>query len=691
MGRGLTVSHTTLMSLLISTLAGCFGEQSILRQDSRANLSTSIESSFESGVTSGAFDPKLTQTQSLTVNEGDLAGSEARFPANALSISTQISIQEGLPIATSALAGSLSITAGFKATATPVAVTSSEKVDAVSPFIIAIPMPQTSGALRLFADAFENLVVTYVINVAATGETRIGTIPREALKIEKNKVAFETYYFGVYQAAITVERVTEERKATTTSFTVAAKSKQELPKLEITSRTPFVVRAGESVTLRGKNIRPTIRLALNGTPVPSLNLLADAVQFPAPSSGGVGMLKLTAEQDGVTQDVSLVYSGNGSYPVISEDKSKICSDVQFYDLNGTLQTGTRNCSGSSLADCNQDGQVNCKAGGMFIAVDKSKLSSGNIRKNISIGNVVGEYPSSAYPLVGSGGVTDLLEGIFEAQLRTSSAFKWFDSQGNMHTKSGDPDLQPMNLLAGVDIFGVSGTIVNCASDGQKDCIANSSFRAAKMASFSTWDIRYGKTIAGVTGMIVSSKNMTGSFDNTDSPASSGVDVWDTIDDYNNNFLFPVTPPSGWLAAMGGNWIMDAMNDSGVGGGTTGNNGCDGSEDCVFQDRYTGMKWTKDMGTRTSWADAITYCHELTYGGYNDWRLPTQKELMQAYINGIWSQKHPVKLSIVSTSSYWTATTQSSQTVEAWFVNLASGNAAAVEKSTSGFRAICVRE
>ena len=84
--------------------------------------------------------------------------------------------------------------------------------------------------------------------------------------------------------------------------------------------------------------------------------------------------------------------------------------------------------------------------------------------------------------------------------------------------------------------------------------------------------------------------------------------------------------------------------------------------------------------RKSWANAKTYCAGLTEGGHNDWRLPTQRELMMIYaINGdlpdeysipteSWtggvSGNHP---DLANHIYYWTGTEDSSIGGSAWSV------------------------
>jgi len=48
---------------------------------------------------------------------------------------------------------------------------------------------------------------------------------------------------------------------------------------------------------------------------------------------------------------------------------------------------------------------------------------------------------------------------------------------------------------------------------------------------------------------------------------------------------------------------------------------------IVTDNNTGLEWQRTISENTfTWQDAIDYCDELNYGGYEDWRLPTADEL-----------------------------------------------------------------
>ncbi len=48
---------------------------------------------------------------------------------------------------------------------------------------------------------------------------------------------------------------------------------------------------------------------------------------------------------------------------------------------------------------------------------------------------------------------------------------------------------------------------------------------------------------------------------------------------------------------------------------------------TITDQATGLMWQQsDSGAGLNWADALAYCENLNYAGYDDWRLPNAKEL-----------------------------------------------------------------
>lgn len=60
-----------------------------------------------------------------------------------------------------------------------------------------------------------------------------------------------------------------------------------------------------------------------------------------------------------------------------------------------------------------------------------------------------------------------------------------------------------------------------------------------------------------------------------------------------------------------------------------------SGDGTVSDNITGLVWQKDPGQKTTYAQAVSGASKLSLGGYDDWRIPTIKELYSLMdFNGI---------------------------------------------------------
>lgn len=526
--------------------------------------------------------------------------------------------------------------------------------------------------------------------------------------------------------------------------------------------SPLAAKPGELVSVTGDKIRICSQVKVAGMAL-YLNKIDDTHgTFVMPEKLGTKQIDVVS-----ANSAKLVSDGaDDGIPIITADPSLICSTVTFYNAKGEKTNGTKNCgqlatssssSGSSCptttpVSCTQEGQNSCLTNDSFVVVEKSKLTSGNVKAGVILGGVTGAYPSATYPLSANTSTPDLELATFNAKIKASAAFEWFDSSGNVYVNAGSTSLDAVNIKNGVTVFGSTGTFApDCAADGQISCFTTSAYPALKAAGISSWDIRKGKTVGGINGNLSFFKNManttllnldvpqsvtsinTGTsqltvpshgfssndtiwldyftqptplaygtnyyviivdantiqLSTTSGPGSAvtitasgsgvivyrknpsalaSIDYYDTIDDYDNGGAFPTQAPTGWDQATGGNWANL----------TTG----------VYRDELTGLVWAKDDGVLRNWGTAVIYCKLLNYGGRTDWRLPTQKELLQGYIDGVASLKSAANLNI-SNNYYWTATALSTTTKDILFVNVITGGTVSQNRMNNTINNICV--
>jgi hypothetical protein len=93
---------------------------------------------------------------------------------------------------------------------------------------------------------------------------------------------------------------------------------------------------------------------------------------------------------------------------------------------------------------------------------------------------------------------------------------------------------------------------------------------------------------------------------------------------------------------------------------------------------------------TSGDTATTYCESLTLGGYSDWRLPSIEELETLVDDGRYNPAVTTKVfQHISSSNYWSSTTDAYYTSVAWYVYFFYGYSVGIRK-TNNFYVRCVR-
>ena len=96
-----------------------------------------------------------------------------------------------------------------------------------------------------------------------------------------------------------------------------------------------------------------------------------------------------------------------------------------------------------------------------------------------------------------------------------------------------------------------------------------------------------------------------------------------------------------------------------------------------------IHWSNPSRQKMSWYRAVDYCRDLSEGGHNGWRLPTEDELRNAYI---------LRDEIGGFKSvyYWSSSTRASYTDHAWRVDFGNGDVYSANKTNNDGYVRCVR-
>lgn len=262
--------------------------------------------------------------------------------------------------------------------------------------------------------------------------------------------------------------------------------------------------------------------------------------------------------------------------------------------------------------CVQQGVSECKAGSAWKAIKDSELSAANIRKDITIGKVTGNYPSASSPLKGSRPTVADLDMSTYDQLKKASPFEFFDRQGNRYEKSGSAGILPGHIKKDVPLFGVTGT-----------------FGGARLTDLNRWDLRSGN-----------GRQVPGNVESHLKAAMFNLEIWCQNNEQFNCFH------RHWQDITGK--IKNNYDK------------CEaGRETCVFRNFVQMTDWAFPLKKdATTWADAIATCENMKLYEKDDWRVPTQKEMMLSASNsmvelGLYTTAHFKNNSIKP--KFWTST------------------------------------
>ena len=116
---------------------------------------------------------------------------------------------------------------------------------------------------------------------------------------------------------------------------------------------------------------------------------------------------------------------------------------------------------------------------------------------------------------------------------------------------------------------------------------------------------------------------------------------------------------------------------------------------AVRDNETGLVWEQSPYTESAigWSSARNGCISKNVGGRNGWRLPSIPELTSLIDPSVSSGPklppgHP--FINVSAVTYWSASTDASNSALAWLVYFEDGSVFPLDKTAGGPRAWCVR-
>ena len=387
-----------------------------------------------------------------------------------------------------------------------------------------------------------------------------------------------------------------------------------------------------------------------------------------------------------TWDLATSFPGAGYYTGVSNAPS-----AAAIVLNSTI-IGVAGSATASPNNCSADGEAGCVTTASYKSALMTSVLAGNIKSGVTIAGVVGGYPSTTYLLQGAGSTADLENTNFDAQVKSAALFEYWNSAGVRQVSAGDADITAANIADGVSVFGLSGSLTTT------------------LVTPDAWDVRVGTTINNVVGKLkVTCRNRVnsavynydgavGSIPDRETTAGSTIDYWDTIEDYNNGAAgLPPSVVSGWTNNDCGG-IEGSVNDVNIWkditttDGTTQSTCATTAAACTMKDKITRLEWSKLRGTSRTWPQAINDCDALTFNGKTDWRLPTQKELMEASTHGVRSAASTNWITATNIGGdFWSGSSVSNATRNAWTVNLGTGaSSGGTEKSQPAARVVCVR-
>jgi hypothetical protein len=312
----------------------------------------------EFGAESAVIKAGVGVTQVIRVaSDGPIAGTALYFPTGSVLVDTELTLEEAAPVATARTTSELGIGESIAFSGIAVAIFAKDEAEPALPYRIELPIPPQTALQEEEADP-STLVIFYKVKLSAKDVVALGLIPLSELTVEGSTVTFSATHFGAFQAVFTKTLFSNPLEITTTTSIQTKREVLELVPFAITGRQPFVIKAGERVTITGTGFGTNLNMVIGGIKVLSPKIASESTAtFLAPIIPRFGIVDLTADQDGTEQTITLLYRGlKTDKPVIMLTEPEVCGDQQYYDASGAAKAGTRICDApiaASLTDLSE--------------------------------------------------------------------------------------------------------------------------------------------------------------------------------------------------------------------------------------------------------------------------------------------------------------------------------------------------
>lgn len=522
----------------------------------------------------------------------------------------------------------------------------------------------------------------------------------------------------------------------------------------INALSALAARPGEVVEVSGQNLIDGMEVTVNGILAELTVTSAIQASFVMPDRAGIGLVDVAVMiGDRTVKTLSLISDGAGDgVPFAMFSPDQVCQGLKFRNASGAIQQGSKVCTQPSA--CTADGSGACVVDGTtFKAANVTNLAGTDIRSGITIAGISGTLdPDALMPDAHDVRQGTEFGSSSTGSMRPMMACKngrGISGLGGSRSTPYDGTLTQASIGGSVAISSGSTTVTGTGTNfnlhvgvGDSITVAGETRRIVTHVNQTlvTVDTAFTQTLTGQNFSITPSPNADLTIDDNQahgiavaappgvvsttsgSTTLRGSGTSFTTDISKGDFVtvngeqrivvaiaddeeltvgssFGNTNASSsyslinYYAPSGNCNAVDSFKDvtnSGV--GMTPDSSKRASWKRIFQDDLTGTYFTNVLSTIGSWTVATDACAALNGGtGGSGWRLPTQKELQQLYINGLGRMGTSSQSAFGATTAFfWSSSLIAYDPTFAWDVYLAVGQAYPSNRATAMHSFFCVR-